>query len=197
MRTSSEHIIQDNEPGSQMTGHVVAVALSREHKFSKAIEQGILLRTGLGVEGDAHSGKTVQHLSRIARDPTTPNLRQVHLIHVELFGELAEKGFIVNPGELGENITTRGVDLLGLPRGTRLHIGNSAIVELTGLRNPCAQIDRFQPGLLKAVLDRDVEGNLVRKTGVMGIVLADGVVLANDAIVVKLPDGPHEALLPV
>ena len=180
-----------------MNGIVEAVALSSGHSFHKTTQQHIMLRTGLGVDGDAHSGRTVQHLSRIARDPTQPNLRQVHLIHVELFEELAQKGFMVKPAELGENITTRGIALLDLPRGTRLHIGPSAIVELTGLRNPCAQIDRFQPGLMSAVLDRDETGNLVRKSGVMGIVLSDGIVRANDTITVTLPSGQHEPLLPV
>ena len=180
-----------------MNGIVEAVALSSDHSFHKTTQQHIMLRTGLGVDGDAHSGRTVQHLSRIARDPTQPNLRQVHLIHVELFEELAQKGFMVKPAELGENITTRGIALLDLPRGTRLHIGPSAIVELTGLRNPCAQIDRFQPGLMSAVLDRDEAGNLVRKSGVMGIVLSDGIVRANDTITVTLPSGQHEPLLPV
>ena len=180
-----------------MSGVVVNVAMSRGHSFSKAVQPGIALRTGLGVEGDAHAGHTVQHLSRVRRDPTQPNLRQVHLIHVELFAELAEHGFVVAPGDVGENITTRGVPLLTLPRGTRLHIGGSAIVELTGLRNPCAQLDRFQPGLMAAVLDRDAAGNLVRKSGVMAIVIADGVIRPHDTITVALPDGPHEPLLPV
>ena len=177
-----------------MTGVVVSVALSNSHEFSKSAQASIMLRTGLGVEGDAHAGKTVQHLSRIARDPTQPNLRQVHLIHEELFAELAERGFKLKPGDIGENITTRGISLLELSRGTQLHIGPSAIVELTGLRNPCAQIDRFQPGLLKAVLDHDAEGNLIRKSGVMSIVVADGVVAPDDVITVVLPDGPHEPL---
>ena len=180
-----------------MNGIVKAVALSSEHGFHKTTQPRIVLRTGLGVEGDAHAGQTVQHLSRIARDPTQPNLRQVHLIHAELFDELAQSGFVVKAGELGENITTRGIPLLELPRAAQLRIGPSAIVELTGLRNPCAQIDRFQPGLMAAVLDHDEAGNLVRKSGVMGIVLFDGVVSANDSISVTLPGGQHEPLLPV
>jgi MOSC domain-containing protein YiiM len=180
-----------------MNGIVEAVSLNSEHGFHKTTQPSILLRTGLGVEGDAHAGETVQHLSRIARDPTQPNLRQVHLIHAELFDELALSGFVVRPGELGENITARGIALLDLPRGTQMRIGASAIVELTGLRNPCAQIDRFQPGLMAAVLDRDEAGNLVRKSGVMGIVISDGVVRANDSITVTLPVEPHEPLLPV
>ena len=180
-----------------MNGVVVGVALSRGHSFSKSPLLRIVLRTGVGVEGDAHSGRTVQHLSRVARDPTQPNLRQVHLIHAELFAELAEQGFVIAPGDIGENITTRGIPLLALPRGTELRIGESAIVELTGLRNPCAQLDRFRPGLMKAVLDHDAAGNLVRKSGVMAIVIADGVIRPDDLITVVLPDGPHEPLLPV
>lgn len=177
-----------------MKGTVVAVALSRGHSFSKATQLFIELRTGLGVAGDAHAGRTVQHLSRVARDPTQPNLRQVHLIHEELFGELASRGFAVNPGEMGENITTRGLRLLDLPAGTRLRIGTSAVVELTGLRNPCVQLDRFQPGLMSAVLDRDQQGNLVRKSGVMAIVVGDGTVLPDDPIAVELPATPHSPL---
>lgn len=177
-----------------MAGIVVSVAANRRHTFSKAPQLFIELRTGLGVEGDAHAGRTVQHLSRIARDPLQPNLRQVHLMHEELFSELAAKGFRVSPGDLGENITTRGIDLLGLPRATRLRIGSSAVVELTGLRNPCVQIDRFQDGLMAAVLDRDAAGNLVRKSGVMGIVISDGPVRADDPITIELPGGPHSPL---
>jgi MOSC domain-containing protein YiiM len=175
-------------------GSVVAVALSTGHSFSKTVRPSIMLRAGVGVEGDAHSGRTVQHLSRIARDPAQPNLRQVHLIHRELFDELAELGFVLAPGDIGENITTRGVSLLELPAGTQLHIGGTAVVELTGLRNPCAQIDRFQKGLLAAVLGRDAAGNIVRKSGVMSIVLSDGEVRPGDTIEVKIPSGPHTPL---
>ncbi len=154
----------------------------------------IRLLAGLGVEGDAHSGTTVKHRSRVAVDPTQPNLRQVHLLHAELFDEVATGGFALRPGDLGENITTRGIDLLGLPRGTRLHIGASAIVEVTGLRNPCIQIDRFQPGLLAAVLDRDSRGRIIRKAGIMGVVVAAGDVSAGDSIGIELPPLPHHAL---
>ncbi len=154
----------------------------------------IRLLAGLGVEGDAHSGTTVKHRSRVAVDPTQPNLRQVHLLHAELFDEVATGGFALGPGDLGENITTRGIDLLGLPRGTRLHIGASAIVEVTGLRNPCIQIDRFQPGLLAAVLDRDSRGRIIRKAGIMGVVVAAGDVSAGDSIGIELPPLPHHAL---
>jgi MOSC domain-containing protein YiiM len=178
-------------------GTVTAVSRSPEHGFSKTREASVRLLEGLGVEGDAHLGTTVQHLSRVARDPAQPNLRQVHLIHAELHDELRAAGFQVDAGEMGENVTTRGVDLLGLPRGTRLHLGTEAVVEVTGLRNPCSQIDRFQPGLMAAVLDRDADGNLVRKAGVMGIVRTGGEVRPGDAVRVELPPPPHHPLAPV
>ena len=152
---------------------------------------------GLGVDGDIHSGVTVRHRSRMARDPTQPNLRQVHLIHGELHDELAPLGFAVEPGAMGENITTRGLDILGLPAGARLHLGADAVVAVTGLRNPCAQLDGLQSGLMNAVLDRDADGHLVRKVGIMGIVLAGGVVSAGDPIVIEWPEGPHHCLEPV
>lgn len=170
-----------------MKPSVVAVSCSADHTFSKSNQDSIHLLPGLGVEGDAHLGKTVQHLSRMKRDPSLPNLRQVHLIHAELLDELRAAGFDVSPGQMGENITTRGLDLLGLPVGTRLHLGESAVVELTGLRNPCAQLDHFQPGLMAAVLDHDEQGELVRKAGVMGVVLAGGVVRPGDSIQMVLP----------
>jgi MOSC domain-containing protein YiiM len=154
----------------------------------------IRLVEGLGIEGDAHAGTTVKHRSRVARDATQPNLRQVHLIHAELFDELAADGFKVSAGELGENITTKGIDLLALPAGTRLAIGDSAVVEVTGLRNPCVQIDDFQKGLMRATLGKDSDGNLVRKTGVMSVVIASGDVRPGDAIKVLLPAAPHRKL---
>ena len=176
------------------SGRVTAVARDAGHAFSKPVVDRIDLLAGLGVEGDAHCGATVKHRSRVAADPAQPNLRQVHLIHAELFAEVASKGFRVMPGQLGENIATLGLDLLALPTAARLFIGAEAIVELTGLRNPCAQIDRFQKGLLAAVLDRDAQGGLVRKAGVMGIVIAGGPIKAGDAIRVVLPDVPHRKL---
>jgi len=157
----------------------------------------VRLLAGIGVEGDAHSGATVKHRSRVARDPSQPNLRQVHLIHAELLDELALAGFRVAPGQMGENVTTRGLDLLGLPAGTRLHLGASALIEVTGLRNPCRQLDGIQPGLMKAVLDRAPDGSLVRKAGIMSIVLAGGEVRAGDPIEIELPAGPHHGLEPV
>lgn len=178
-------------------GVVTAVSLRRGHHFSKTNSLSIRLLKGLGVDGDAHMGETVKHRSRAAKDPTQPNLRQVHLLHEELFDELRGKNFIVRPGEMGENVTTRGIDLLGLPAGTRLRLGDTALVEVTGLRNPCVQIDRFQQGLMAATLDRDAGGNLIRKAGVMGIVLADGDVRPGDAIIVELPAEPHRRLQPV
>jgi MOSC domain-containing protein YiiM len=175
-------------------GIVTAVSMSAGHTFSKAEQNSIRLLVGLGVEGDAHCGATVKHRSRVAANPDQPNLRQVHLIHSELHDELRAAGFDVSAGQMGENITTRGVDLLGLPTGTRLHLGETAIVEITGLRNPCAQLDNFQSGLMAATLDRDAEGNLIRKAGIMGIVLASGEVRAGDSIRVELPAPPHRRL---
>jgi MOSC domain-containing protein YiiM len=178
-------------------GRVVAVSARIGHHFSKTPSLSIRLLRGLGVAGDAHMGETVKHRSRVRKDPTQPNLRQVHLMHAELFDELRLKGFVVQPADLGENVTTEGIDLLALPSGTRLHLGASAVVEITGLRNPCIQIDHFQKGLMAATLDRNAEGNLVRKAGVMGVVLADGDVRPGDAIRVELPDMPHRPLQPV
>ncbi|MEM7663288.1 MAG: MOSC domain-containing protein [Pseudomonadota bacterium] len=175
-------------------GKVIAVALSGGHTFSKPTCEQITLIEGLGVEGDAHAGKLVKHRSRVKADPTQPNLRQVHLIHGELHDELVEQGFDVGPGVMGENVTTRGLDLLGLPRGTELHIGTDAIVEVTGLRNPCKQLNDYQDGLTQAVLDRGPEGELIRKAGIMGIVLKGGDVITGDAIEVVLPPQPHEKL---
>ncbi|MEV1169184.1 MOSC domain-containing protein [Nonomuraea sp. NPDC049784] len=177
-----------------MSGTVTAVSSNGEYSFTKPNRESITLLAGLGVEGDVHAGVTVKHRSRVAQDPTQPNLRQVHLIHEELFTQVGEAGFTVKPGELGENITTRGIDLLGLPVGTLLRIGDEAVVELTGLRNPCVQIDNFQDGLLKQVVGRDGAGNLVRRAGVMSIVRAGGIVRPGDSIKVELPAEPHRPL---
>jgi MOSC domain-containing protein YiiM len=176
---------------------IIAVASNRSHNFSKPRRLSIRLIADLGVEGDAHFGETVQHLSRLRRDPEEPNLRQVHLIHAELHDELRAKGFRVEPGEMGENLTTRGIDLLGLPVNARLHLGPEAIVEVKGLRNPCTQLDGLQPGLMTATLDKDAEGNLIRKAGVMAIVIAGGEVKPGDAIRIELPKAPHAKLAPV
>jgi MOSC domain-containing protein YiiM len=180
-----------------MSGMITAVSRSAAHTFSKSTQDSIRLLTGLGVEGDAHMGETVKHRSRVARNPNQPNLRQVHLVHAELLDELRNAGFTVSAGEIGENVATRGIDLLGLPTGTRLHLGATAVVEVTGLRNPCAQLDRFQPGLMAAVLDRDAQGRLIRKAGIMGIVLTGGDVRPDDPIRVELPPEPHRSLVPV
>lgn len=180
-----------------MPGSVTAVSRSPAHEFSKSTEPIIQLLAGLGVDGDTHRGETVQHRSRVKRDPTQPNLRQVHLIHEELHDELRALGFSLSAGEMGENVTTRGVDLLGLPTGTRLYLGEAAVLELTGLRNPCQQLNAFREGLMGATLDRDSNGKLIRKAGVMAIVLTDGWVRPGDAIRLELPPAPHRVLEPV
>ena len=180
-----------------MSPIVAAVGRSASHSFSKPIALSIRLTAGQGVDGDAHRGTTVKHRSRVARDPTQPNLRQVHLIHTELHEELRALGFDVAAGDMGENITTRDIDLLALPTGTKLHLGETAVVEVTGLRNPCYQLDELQRGLMAACLAKASDGQVIRKAGVMSVVLAGGEVRAGDAIVVELPPGPLEPLAPV
>lgn len=179
---------------SHLTAQIIAVARSAGHTFSKTPQTSVRLIAGLGVEGDAHQGATVQHRSRVARDPGQPNLRQVHLIHAELYEELRAAGFPVGPGDLGENVTTRGVDLLRLPVGTRLRLGTEVVVELTGLRNPCVQLEHFRPGLLAAVLSRGADGQIVRKAGVMAVVCTGGELRVGVSVEVQLPDPPHRAL---
>jgi MOSC domain-containing protein YiiM len=178
-------------------GVVVAVCASPVHAVSKQCRSAIRLIAGIGVEGDAHAGATVRHRSRVRRDPLQPNLRQVHLIHAELHDELRAAGLDVAPGEMGENVTTRGVDLLGLPAGARLRLGPDVVVEVTGLRNPCVQLDGLRPGLMAATLDRDGDGGLVRKAGVMAVVRAAGEVRPGEAIAVELPAGRRRPLEPV
>lgn len=180
-----------------MNAIVTAVSRNGEYSFTKPNRDSITLLAGLGVEGDVHAGVTVKHRSRVARDPAQPNLRQVHLIHTELFDELSDAGYEVAPGDLGENITTSGIDLLGLPVGTLLHIGAEAVVEVTGLRNPCMQIEDFRQGLLKQVVGRDEAGDIVRKAGIMSVVKAGGIVRPGDPIAVQLPAEPHRPLDPV
>ncbi len=175
-------------------GVIAAVSRDARHRFSKRTQESIRLLAGLGVEGDAHMGETVQHRSRVARDPSQPNLRQVHLIHAELHDELHAAGFDVSAGQMGENVTTRGLDLLALPTGTRLRLGETALVEIAGLRNPCTQLDRFRPGLLAAVLGRDDAGRMVFKAEIMAIVLAGGDVRPGDPIGVELPPLPYRPL---
>jgi MOSC domain-containing protein YiiM len=174
-------------------GTVAAVSRATAHSFSKPTVDAITLVEGWGVEGDAHAGATAQHLYVVKKDPTRPNLTQVHLMPAELFDELDGR-FTVLPGELGENVTTRGVDLVTLPLGTRLHLGEDAVVEVTGLRNPCSKINKYQAGLMKALISRDDDGTVVRKSGIMGIVVASGVVSPGDALRVELPEGEHVAL---
>ena len=173
---------------------VFSVSRGATHAFSKAPISEISLIAGEGVEGDAHRGVTVKHRSRVKVDPTQPNLRQVHLIHRELFDELRQKGFEVSPGAMGENITTQGIDLLSLPRHTLLKIGPSADLKVTGLRNPCTQLDDYQTGLMSALIDKDSQGNLIRKAGIMAIVVTGGKVKPHDAIEVMLPAMPYQKL---
>ena len=177
-----------------MSGSVSAVSSSGTYTFTKPNRADITLVAGLGVEGDVHAGTTVKHRFRMEKDPSQPNLRQVHLLHEELFEEVRAAGFEVAAGELGENVTTRGIDLLGLPVGTRLRLGARAVVEVTGLRNPCAQIDAFRKGLLKQVVGRDADGRPAFRSGIMSIVLTGGVVRPGDPVTVELPDGPHRPL---
>lgn len=176
---------------------VAAVSSAAGHRFSKRPALWIHLTAGLGCDGDAHAGRTVKHRSRVARDPSRPNLRQVHLLHTELLDELRGKGFDIAPGQIGENVLTEGVDLLALSTGARLRLGDEAVVEITGLRNPCIQLDRFRPGLMAAVLDRAADGSLIRKAGVMGIVIACGDIRPGAPIAVEPPSGPHRPLIPV
>jgi MOSC domain-containing protein YiiM len=178
-------------------GVVVSVSRRPGHHFTKPVVDEIVLLEGVGVEGDGHAGATVQHLSRKRWRPAVPNLRQVHLIHSELFDQVAADGFAVAPGEIGENITTRGVDLLALPTGTLVRLGPDAVVELTGLRNPCVQIDRFQEGLMKRLVRVDAAGETVRLAGVMSVIVAGGRVRAGDPIALELPVGEQRPLLPV
>ena len=180
-----------------MSATVTAVSRNAEYSFTKPNHDSITLLAGLGVEGDSHLGKTVRHQARVRKDPSVPNLRQVHLLHAELFDELRPQGFDLTPGLIGENVTTSGIDLLALPTGAKLHLGAEAVIEVTGLRNPCHQLDRLMPGLMKATLPRDADGKLVRKAGVMSVVLAGGTVRPGDAIRVELPPEPHEKLAPV
>lgn len=180
-----------------MTGQVEAVSRRAGHTFSKTPVEAVTLVVGLGVEGDGHAGASVQHLSRVRRDPTQRNLRQVHLVHAELFDELATRGFQLGPGDIGENVLVRGVDLLALSAGCRLSLGGTAMVELTGLRNPCLQLDRFADGLMAAMLGRDADGGLVRLAGVMSVVVAGGQVRAGDQVRIRAPVGSHVPLAPV
>jgi hypothetical protein len=176
---------------------VVAVSRSPGHTLVKTNHDRISVIAGLGIDGDVHQGETLKHSFRRLRFGSQPNLRQVHLIHAELLDELRERGFDVDAGQMGENITTRAIDLLALPTGTRLHIGVSAVVEVSGLRHPCGQLNRIQPGLMKAVLERDAAGKLIRKAGVFAVALRSGDLRPGDPIAIELPRGPHRPLAPV
>ena len=186
--------IQNKTSQDKTKPRVVAVHRSVTHAFSKRAERRITLLAGLGIEGDAHCGATVKHRSRVAADPTQPNLRQVHLIAAELFDELRDKGFAIKSGDMGENITTIGIDLLALPEGTLLNIGQHAVLRITGLRNPRAQLDAFKTGLMTAVLDRDRRGGLIRKAGVMSVVVVAGAVSAGDSMRIERPKGEQRKL---
>ncbi|MFF7278874.1 MOSC domain-containing protein [Streptomyces griseorubiginosus] len=177
-----------------MGGMISAVSSNGTYSFSKPNRESITLLEGFGVEGDVHGGATVKHRFRMKKDPSQPNLRQVHLIHEELFEEVRQAGFEVAAGQLGENVTTRGIDLLSLPRGTRLRLGETAVVEVTGLRNPCAQIDGFQKGLMKQVVGRAEDGRPRFRSGIMSVVVTGGEIRPGDAVEINLPSGPHEPL---
>lgn len=176
---------------------VEAVSKSPTHTLIKKNENQITLLKGLGVEGDAHQGFTVKHRSRVIKDPTTPNIRQVHLMPVELFEELAQKGINVNSGEMGENITTSGIDLINLPLHTILKIGPETKIQITGLRNPCSQLNKINDQLLKAVLQKDEDGTIIRKAGIMSVVLKGGKINVGDTIEIEFPEKPHKNLEPV
>ena len=181
-------------PSIPPLARVVSVSRDAAHRFSKPVVDSIVLVEGVGIEGDAHAGETVQHRYLKAKDPTAPNLCQVHFLPVERFAELAPRGFDVAPGDLGENVTTSGVDLESLPLGTRFHLGDSAVVEITGLRSPCSLINRFRSGLMKALISRSAEGEVLRRAGIMGIVVASGTTRPGDLIRVELPAGEHVPL---
>ena len=175
-------------------GVVVSVSRSPRHRFSKDVLDVVTLVEGHGVEGDAHAGATIQHRSRKRWRPHDPNPRQVHLLHAELLDALP---YDLAPGDVGENVLVRGVDLLALPTGARLHLGSSAVVEVTGLRNPCVQLDRFADGLMSAVLRQEADGTVRRLAGVMSVVLVGGAVRVGDPVMVRLPDGDLQPLRPV
>ena len=178
-------------------GIVVAVSLNPKHTFSKLPQLSIHLLAGLGVEGDAHCGSTVRHRYLVRRNPAAPNRTQVHLLEAEFLEALATDAPnfpAFHPGDFGENILTRSIRLISLPLGTRLHLGPTAIVELTGLRSPCKQMNTLRPGLMKASF---VPGTRRHRAGVMAVVLEAGTLSAADTIHVELPPEPHIALRPV
>lgn len=189
----SDDRAKDTDIGNA-TGAVMSVSRDDQHRFSKPPTKSVRMIAGFGIEGDAHAGATTRHRYLLKKDPERPNLTQVHLIASELFDELADSGFSVSAGDLGENITTRGLDLLALPLGTRLLLGGDAIVEVTGLRSPCRLINTYQAGLMKAVLGKDAGGRVIRKAGIMSVVVESGVVRPGDRILVELPIGEHVPL---
>jgi len=178
---------------ADLTGVVLAVHRSDEHTFAKPTVDSVTLLPGLGVEGDAHLGAQVKHRSRVAADPNQPNLRQVHLVMSELLDDVRAAGHEIEPGRLGENVTTTGIDLIGLPVGSMLRIGDTALVALTGLRNPCKQIRDVGDGVLKMMFVDGERygrpGEQIGRTGVMGVVVAGGTVSAGDEIAVRYPAG--------
>jgi len=171
-------------------GTVLEVSCSAKHEFSKQRTSAIRIAAGHGVVGDAHAGELIQHRSRMEIDPDQPNLRQVHLMPVELLEELDRKGFEVDPGDLGENITTRGIDLVSLGRDTILRIGGETVLCVTGLRNPCVQIEKFAPGLLNELAVKS-DGKVRRKAGIMCVALSGGTVRPGDEVSVYHPEGPY------
>jgi len=176
---------------------VIAVAAKPEPGVGKVLREVITLVAGHGVEGDYHAGPFVRHRSRAARAPDLPNRRQVHLIHAELFDEVAALGIDVRPGQMGENITTRGLALMDLSPGTRLHLGSIAVVEITGCRNPCNQLDAIDPRLLPEVARKAADGTIARRAGIMGIVVQGGPVRPGDPIHVEVPAEAAGRLDPV
>jgi len=173
--------------------HVMSVNQAARHDVRKTPVAALHLRSGLGADGDAHYGATVQHRYDRRRDPSRLNLRQVHLIGAELLEELGRAGYRIAPGDLGENITTADIDLASLPAATRLHIGSSAVLELTGLREPCVLLDRIAPGLRLAACG-ERSGETILRHGAMAIVVAGGEVRAGDAIEISLPPSPHRPM---
>ncbi len=195
---TSACVASPNVSASPLTlPEILSTSARKGHGVGKTVLSEITLIAGQGVEGDAHCGEKVKHRSRARYNPSLPNLRQVHLIHGELLDELAGKGFAIAPGELGENILTGGIDLLSLPTGSILSFPSGATVEITGLRNPCIQLERHKTGLMHALLDHAADGSLIRKGGIMGIVLTGGVVRAGDGVVITDPEGAFRPLQPV
>jgi hypothetical protein len=173
-------------------GYVHSVSASPRHGFSKLVRESITLIKGHGVDGDAHAGAFVKHRYLARWRPRMANERQVHLINQALFEELFSEGFNVQPGNLGENVTTRGIDLLRLPLGTMLALGPTAAVELRGLRTPCVLVDRFRKGLLKALVRKGEQPRF--RAGVMGVVREGGILFPGNPVKVTISPAPWQAL---